>query len=57
MPQLAEIFIFLLFSLALLVVTTITPLVALEPYKEVAAASFNTVKDSISCGLMSGFST
>ena len=29
-----------------------TPLPALEPYKAVAAASFNTEKDSISSGLI-----
>ena len=35
-----------------LVVMMITPFAALEPYREAAAASFNTVMDSISSGLM-----
>ena len=29
-----------------------TPLAAREPYREAAAASFSTVMDSMSCGLM-----
>ena len=40
-------------SLPFLVVIKITPLPALEPYKEVDAASFNIVIDSISAGLIS----
>jgi hypothetical protein len=34
------------------VVMTITPFAALEPYRDEAAASFRTVMDSISLGLM-----
>ena len=29
-----------------------TPFAAREPYREAAAASFSTVMDSMSCGLM-----